>query len=254
MEPFCVVLKRTLSSSHPLHQILKYHCRDVTVPNTIGAPKLVGEGEFMDQLFAFGNNGTTRLLREAHNLSTWDVTDFRNEIKVCDASVFPLNVSTYKNSKHFGQPKHFFRLKRHINVFLLTTIFSQPFSPTKEPKQKKKLNSYIFMQSFNKLVPNTSFLFPFLSSLLLPPLFFTFGYTHVRWSLKSYQMNTTSSIEYFTRKAFTDNVLHVSNQNASWNGDPYIVLQSPLFLMASLTWWPYLNYCLKGRKELQRHK
>ncbi|CAH3134159.1 unnamed protein product, partial [Pocillopora meandrina] len=81
MEPFCVVLKRTLSSSHPLHQILKYHCRDVTVPNTIGAPKLVGEGEFMDQLFAFGNNGTTRLLREAHKLSTWDVTDFRNEIK-----------------------------------------------------------------------------------------------------------------------------------------------------------------------------
>lgn len=81
MEPFCVVLKRTLSSSHPLHQILKYHCRDVTVPNTIGAPKLVGEGEFMDQLFAFGNEGTTRLLKKAHKLSTWDVTDFRNEIK-----------------------------------------------------------------------------------------------------------------------------------------------------------------------------
>lgn len=81
MEPFCVVLKRRLSSSHPLHQILKYHCRDVTVPNTVGAPKLVGEGEFMDQLFAFGNEGTTRLLREAHKLSTWDVTDFRNEIK-----------------------------------------------------------------------------------------------------------------------------------------------------------------------------
>lgn len=81
MEPFCVVLKRRLSSSHPLHQILKYHCRDVTVPNTVGAPKLVGEGEYMDQLFAFGNEGTTRLLTEAHKLSTWDVTDFRNEIK-----------------------------------------------------------------------------------------------------------------------------------------------------------------------------
>lgn len=91
-----MVLKRTLSSSHPLHQILKYHCRDVTVPNTIGAPKLVGEGEFMDQLFAFGNNGTTRLLREAHNLSTWDVTDFRNEIKVCDASVSPLTFQPIK--------------------------------------------------------------------------------------------------------------------------------------------------------------
>ena len=102
MEPFCVVLQRTLSSSHPLHQILKYHCRDVTVPNTLGVPKLLNEGQFTDQLFAFGNNGTTRLLTNAQPLSTWDVTDFRNEIKVCDVSVFPLNVSTYKNSKHFG--------------------------------------------------------------------------------------------------------------------------------------------------------
>ena len=118
-----MVLKRTLSSSHPLHQILKYHCRDVTVPNTLGVPKLLNEGQFTDQLFAFGNNGTTRLLTNAQPLSTWDVTDFRNEIKVCDVSVFPLNISTYQNSKHFGQPKHFFRLKRHINVFLLTTIF-----------------------------------------------------------------------------------------------------------------------------------
>jgi len=81
MEPFCVILKRTLSSQHPLHQILKYHCRDVTVPNTIGAPKLVGEGEFMDQLFAFGNEGTERLLKDAHPLSTWNVTDFRGELK-----------------------------------------------------------------------------------------------------------------------------------------------------------------------------
>ena len=74
----------------------------MTVPNTLGVPKLLNEGQFMDQLFAFGNNGTTRLLKNAQPLSTWDVTDFRNEIKVCDASVFPLNVSTYKNSKNFG--------------------------------------------------------------------------------------------------------------------------------------------------------
>ena len=82
MEPFCVVLRRTLSSRHPLYQILQYHCRVVTVPNTIGAPVLVGEGEFMDKLFAFGNTGTDQLLRDAHPLSTWEVTDFRNELKV----------------------------------------------------------------------------------------------------------------------------------------------------------------------------
>ena len=82
MEPFCVILRRTLSSRHPLYQILQYHCRDLLIPNTIGAPVLVGEGEYMDQLFAFGSNGTDRLLNDAHPISTWNVTDFRKELKV----------------------------------------------------------------------------------------------------------------------------------------------------------------------------
>ncbi|CAH3181652.1 unnamed protein product, partial [Porites evermanni] len=92
MEPVCVILRRTLSSRHPLYQILQYHCRDVTVPNTIGAPALIGEGEYMDQLFAFGNVGTERLLKDAHPLSTWEVTDFRNELKkrgVDDKNLLP---------------------------------------------------------------------------------------------------------------------------------------------------------------------
>ena len=36
----------------------------------------------MDQLFAFENVGTDRLLKDAHLLSTWEVTAFRNELKV----------------------------------------------------------------------------------------------------------------------------------------------------------------------------
>ena len=36
----------------------------------------------MDLLFAHGNTGTVRLLRDAHPLSTWQVTDLRAEIKV----------------------------------------------------------------------------------------------------------------------------------------------------------------------------
>ena len=82
-----MILKRTMSSAHPLHQMLKYHCRDVTVPNTLGTEKLVEEGGFVDQLFAFGSEGINHLLADAHRLITWNITDFRNEIKVCDASV-----------------------------------------------------------------------------------------------------------------------------------------------------------------------
>ena len=81
MEAFCVIYKRTLSSQHPLHEILQYHCRDVTVPNTIGTPALINEGAYMDKLFAMGSEGTKQLLRDAYPLSTWDVTDFRGQLK-----------------------------------------------------------------------------------------------------------------------------------------------------------------------------
>ena len=36
----------------------------------------------MDKLFAMGSEGTKRLLRDAYPLSTWDVTDFRSQLKV----------------------------------------------------------------------------------------------------------------------------------------------------------------------------
>ena len=83
MEPFCVILKRTFSSQHPLHQILKFHCREITVPNTFGTPKLVNEAAFMDLLFAHGNTGTTRLLKDSHKVATWEVTNLKEEVKVC---------------------------------------------------------------------------------------------------------------------------------------------------------------------------
>ena len=75
-------LKRNLPPLHPLNQILKFHCRELIIPNTFGTPALVNEARFMDLLFAYGNEGAARLLRDAHPLSTWDVTDFRRNIKV----------------------------------------------------------------------------------------------------------------------------------------------------------------------------
>ena len=67
---------------HPLNQILKFHCRELIIPNTFGTPALVNEARFMDLLFAYGNDGAIRLLRDAHPFSTWDITDFRRNIKV----------------------------------------------------------------------------------------------------------------------------------------------------------------------------
>ncbi|XP_078383880.1 polyunsaturated fatty acid 5-lipoxygenase-like isoform X2 [Oculina patagonica] len=92
MEPFCVCLKRTLPPLHPLNQILKYHCREVIIPNTLGTPALTSKVGFVSKLFAFGAEGAHRLVRDGHKLSTWEVTDFRNNIKkrgLGDKSLLP---------------------------------------------------------------------------------------------------------------------------------------------------------------------
>ena len=83
MEPFCVILKRTLSKQHPLNQILRFHCRELAVPNTFGGSNLVNENGLTDQLFAYGSNESLRMLKDTYPLSTWEITDYRGNIKVC---------------------------------------------------------------------------------------------------------------------------------------------------------------------------
>ncbi|XP_078349168.1 polyunsaturated fatty acid 5-lipoxygenase-like [Oculina patagonica] len=81
IEPFCVSLKRTLPPVHPLNQMLKYHCREVIVPNTFGSPVLLGDTGLATLLFAYGSQGSQRLLQDIHPLTTWEVTDYRKNIK-----------------------------------------------------------------------------------------------------------------------------------------------------------------------------
>lgn len=83
VEPFCVSLKRTLPAMHPLNQIMKYHCRETIVPTTLGTPILLGDKGFADLLFAYGNDGAIKLVHDIHPLTSWEVTDFRKNVKVC---------------------------------------------------------------------------------------------------------------------------------------------------------------------------
>ena len=97
IEPFCVSLKRTLPPTHPLNQILKYHCRETIVPTTFGTPILLGDAGFAAVLFAYGNDGALKLLEDIHPLTSWEVTDFRKNIKVCG------NVSSGVSSRVRGE-------------------------------------------------------------------------------------------------------------------------------------------------------
>ena len=82
MEAVCVTMKRHLPSQHPLQQMMKYHCREVMIPNVFGGPKLLNQKGFMHLLFAFGDTGTRRLVKDTYPITTWDVTDFRENLKV----------------------------------------------------------------------------------------------------------------------------------------------------------------------------
>lgn len=82
MEPLCVILQRRLSTAHPLHQLLKFHCRGVTVTNNLGVPNLVGVNKSTDQLNAFGATGSNQLLIKAYQQFGWEQTDFVGNLKV----------------------------------------------------------------------------------------------------------------------------------------------------------------------------
>ena len=82
MEPFCVVLKRHLSHEHPLHQMLKFHCRGILVANSLGAPNLLLPFKFTHQILAFGDKGSNQLVVTGYEEASWDDTDFEGNIKV----------------------------------------------------------------------------------------------------------------------------------------------------------------------------
>ena len=88
MEPICVIMRRSLSVFHPLHQILKWHCRGLHVVNSLGLKALLNEGEYTHKLFAIGHAGAVELLNRAYPDMSWADTEFDENLKV----ILPRNV------------------------------------------------------------------------------------------------------------------------------------------------------------------
>ncbi|XP_031565918.1 arachidonate 5-lipoxygenase-like [Actinia tenebrosa] len=82
MEPICVCLYRQLHKLHPLHQILKYHCRGILGTNKFGFPYLVHSmNGTMEKLYTVGYNGAQAMLLKAMSKVKWEITDFKKNIK-----------------------------------------------------------------------------------------------------------------------------------------------------------------------------
>ena len=96
MEPFCVALQRHLSSLHPLHQIMKHHCRGLLPLNARGAVTLLEEERTIRSLFGYGNRGAMNLLRNEYPKMVWGDIDLEANIRVsktlkCDFIMLPYN-------------------------------------------------------------------------------------------------------------------------------------------------------------------
>ena len=82
MEPFCVSKDRQLSQWHPLHQILKYHCRGVSITDKLAFKILLGKNGSLHKLFAYGYYGAASVGLRSFRQTSWKDTNFLENIKV----------------------------------------------------------------------------------------------------------------------------------------------------------------------------
>lgn len=82
MEPFCVSKDRQLSERHPLHQLIKYHCRGISITDKLAFQLLLAENASLHRLFPYGYLGAVSIALRQFRLTTWKDTDFLNNIKV----------------------------------------------------------------------------------------------------------------------------------------------------------------------------
>ena len=83
MEPLCLALERHLSKKHPLHEILKYHCRGIFLANSGIATKLINDGGHVNLLYGWGSRGAHQIVRRGYKKMAWDDINLESNLKVC---------------------------------------------------------------------------------------------------------------------------------------------------------------------------
>ena len=81
-EILCLSIERQLSKLHPLYAIMKYHCRGIFTANTFGKPALLVEEEVLDNVYAYGAEGSNHLVKEVAKIVNWKDLNMETNIKV----------------------------------------------------------------------------------------------------------------------------------------------------------------------------
>ncbi|KAJ7321447.1 hypothetical protein OS493_035021 [Desmophyllum pertusum] len=81
LEPFCVSKDRQLSERHPLHQIIKYHCRGISITDKLAFKLLLAENESFHKTLPYGYLGGLSMALRSYRQTSWKDTDFLANIK-----------------------------------------------------------------------------------------------------------------------------------------------------------------------------
>ncbi|CAK8676793.1 unnamed protein product [Clavelina lepadiformis] len=89
IEPICVAMERHLSKQHPLHQILRYHCRGVLEGNIQMRPQLLSSNSLANQIVAFGAVATVRKAYETFHIDDLNIPKSLKKQGTDDPGVLP---------------------------------------------------------------------------------------------------------------------------------------------------------------------
>ncbi|KAL9986134.1 hypothetical protein ACROYT_G000222 [Oculina patagonica] len=81
MEPICVCMHRYLAKVHPIHHLLKHHCRGLIGTNSFGFPFLMADDGSINKLMTVGLKGAETMMSRAFKYISWDDIDFLGNIK-----------------------------------------------------------------------------------------------------------------------------------------------------------------------------
>ncbi|KAL9951790.1 hypothetical protein ACROYT_G044517 [Oculina patagonica] len=117
MEPFCVSKDRQLSERHPLHQIIKYHCRGISITDKLAFGILLAENGSLHKLFPYGYQGAVRIGLMSFRQTSWKDTDFLGNIRKRGVERRSLHYFPYRDDGYLLYYNIYRVAREYVNLY-----------------------------------------------------------------------------------------------------------------------------------------
>ncbi|XP_078353116.1 polyunsaturated fatty acid 5-lipoxygenase-like [Oculina patagonica] len=117
MEPFCVSKDRQLSERHPLHQIIKYHCRGISITDKLAFAILLAENGSIHKLFPYGYQGGASIGLRSFRQTSWKDTDFLGNIRKRGVERRSLHYFPYRDDGYLLYYSIYRVAREYVNLY-----------------------------------------------------------------------------------------------------------------------------------------